>query len=106
MVAWSVRALDGVPSADPERVLARVERGLRDGAIVLLHDAAERDDYEPVAVGLLPRILERMGQRGLRGVTVSEILRDGAAADVRAGPSDEPPLPLPPEPSRTARPGQ
>ncbi|MBN1605223.1 MAG: polysaccharide deacetylase family protein [Polyangiaceae bacterium] len=77
MVAWSVRALDGLRSADPERVLRRVERGLRDGAIVLLHDAAERDDYEPVTLGVLPRILELVKERGLRGVTVSEILGEG-----------------------------
>jgi peptidoglycan-N-acetylglucosamine deacetylase len=78
MIAWSVRALDGVRSADPERVLARVRRGLVDGAIVLLHDAAERDDHEPVAIGVLPRIFELMKERGLRGVTVSEILGEGA----------------------------
>lgn len=77
IVAWSVRALDGVRSAKPERVLGRVERGLRDGAIVLLHDAAERDDFEPVAVRLLPRILELVKDRALRGVTVSEILAEG-----------------------------
>jgi peptidoglycan/xylan/chitin deacetylase (PgdA/CDA1 family) len=78
MVAWSVRALDGVRSANPDRVLGRVERGLRDGAIVLLHDAAERDDYEPVAVRLLARILELVRERELQGVTVSEILGEGA----------------------------
>jgi len=82
MIAWSVRALDGVRSADPQRVLRRVERGLRDGAIVLLHDAAERDDYEPVAIELLPRILELIKEKGLRGVTVSGILREGVDESV------------------------
>src|SRR5262245_32005053 len=43
IVGWSLRGLDGV-RADPERVAARVVPRLRDGAIVLLHDAAERDD--------------------------------------------------------------
>jgi peptidoglycan/xylan/chitin deacetylase (PgdA/CDA1 family) len=92
MIAWSVRALDGVRSANPGRVLRRVERGLRDGAIVLLHDAAERDDYEPVGLGLLPRILELMGERGLRGVTVSEILEGGDSAGL-ASPTGAPTAP-------------
>lgn len=68
VVGWSVRALDGVRSAKPEKVAARVVRGLDDGAIVLLHDAAERDDHAPASVEALPRILEAMARKDLPGV--------------------------------------
>jgi peptidoglycan/xylan/chitin deacetylase (PgdA/CDA1 family) len=71
LVGWSVRARDGV-ATDPSRVVARVVPRLRDGAIVLLHDAAERDDREPAAPAALPRILEAMRERGLRAVRVDE----------------------------------
>jgi len=72
LVAWSAKGLDGFAGSRPERVLRRVVHGLRDGAIVLLHDAAERDDYEPAGVGILPRLLQTIDQRGLRTVGVEE----------------------------------
>jgi peptidoglycan/xylan/chitin deacetylase (PgdA/CDA1 family) len=77
VVGWSVRALDGVAGARPERVASRVARGLRDGAIVLLHDAAEHDDREPAAVAALPRILEAMRNKELDGVRVDAWLSEG-----------------------------
>lgn len=69
-VGWSVRALDGVAGARPERVASRVKKRLARGAIVLLHDAAERDDREPASVKALPDILDAMRRRGLPGVRV------------------------------------
>ena len=71
LVGWSVRARDGIKS-DPERVVRRVVPRLRDGAIVLLHDAAEHDDRDPAAPAALPRILEAMRERGLRAVRLDE----------------------------------
>jgi peptidoglycan/xylan/chitin deacetylase (PgdA/CDA1 family) len=68
VVGWSVRGLDGWAGARQERVAARVVPRLRDGAIVLLHDAAERDDFCPASVGALPRILEAMRNKDLDGV--------------------------------------
>ncbi len=68
VVGWSARGYDGLGGADPTKVAARVERDLRDRAIVLLHDAAERDDHDPVAIQALPRILTTMKERGLRAV--------------------------------------
>jgi peptidoglycan/xylan/chitin deacetylase (PgdA/CDA1 family) len=56
-VGWSVRAIDGWSGAKPDAVVARVVPKLRDGAIVLLHDASERGDYEPASVRALPEIL-------------------------------------------------
>ncbi|HVU04476.1 MAG TPA: polysaccharide deacetylase family protein [Polyangiaceae bacterium] len=74
LVGWTVRGLDGFAGADPERVAARVARGLRGGAIVLLHDAAERDDHSPAALAALPRVLEAIARRNLRAVTLDELL--------------------------------
>jgi peptidoglycan/xylan/chitin deacetylase (PgdA/CDA1 family) len=67
LVGWSARGFDGVRT-DPERVVARIVPQLSPGAIVLLHDAAERDDRVPAAVAALPRILDAMKARGLVAV--------------------------------------
>jgi peptidoglycan-N-acetylglucosamine deacetylase len=69
-VGWSIRALDGMRSASADRVAARVTRRLDHGEIVLLHDAAERDDHVPASLGALPHILEAMRERRLEGVRV------------------------------------
>lgn len=74
LVAWSARGFDGTPGARPERVLDRIEPRLRNGAIVMLHDAAERDDFEPVAAEVLPQLLQAIDERGLRTVSVEELL--------------------------------
>jgi peptidoglycan/xylan/chitin deacetylase (PgdA/CDA1 family) len=69
IVGWSLRGRDGI-RADPERVAARVIPRLRDGAIVLLHDAAERDDRKPAAPDALPRILEALREREIQAVRI------------------------------------
>ncbi len=68
VVGWSARGYDGLGGARPERVAERVVAGLRDGAIVLLHDAAENDDHEPASIGALPRILAAMKEKQLAAV--------------------------------------
>jgi peptidoglycan/xylan/chitin deacetylase (PgdA/CDA1 family) len=73
LVGWSVRALDGRASATPPGVLARVTARLRDGAIVLLHDASERGDREPASLSVLGALLDELERRGLRAVTLSEL---------------------------------
>jgi peptidoglycan/xylan/chitin deacetylase (PgdA/CDA1 family) len=80
VVGWSVRALDGVAAADPRRVARRVKSGLDDGAIVLMHDAAEREDREPASVTALPAILEAMAAKNLAGVRVDAWLAEPEAA--------------------------
>jgi peptidoglycan-N-acetylglucosamine deacetylase len=67
IVGWSVRGRDGVRT-DPASVVERVVPRLRNGAIVLLHDAAERDDHQPAAGEALPEILAAMRERGLEPV--------------------------------------
>lgn len=74
VVGWSVRALDGVASADPDRVAGRVVPKLEDGAIVLLHDAAEHDDRTPASIDALPKILDAMDRKNLVGVTVTSLM--------------------------------
>lgn len=79
VIGWSVRGLDGLAGARPERVARRIVPRLRDGAIVLLHDAAERDDHTPASIEALPRILDAMRARNLAGVRVDAWLDDDEA---------------------------
>jgi peptidoglycan/xylan/chitin deacetylase (PgdA/CDA1 family) len=75
LVGWSVRTRDGRASTTAAQATQRVLAGLRPGAIILMHDAAEHDDREPVAPTALPAILDEIARRGLKCVTVSELLR-------------------------------
>lgn len=60
-VAWCARGFDAV-AADPAAVVARIERGLRPGAIVLLHEgAAHGRNVDTLA--LLLRRLDALGYR-------------------------------------------
>lgn len=70
VVGWSIRALDGTAGARPAEVAERVVSRLEPGAIVLLHDAAERDDRTPASIEALPEILEAMKREGLKSVRV------------------------------------
>jgi peptidoglycan/xylan/chitin deacetylase (PgdA/CDA1 family) len=83
-VGWSVRGLDGRPSADPERVAARIRVGLDDGAIVLLHDAAERGDFEPAGPRALPLVLDAIEEKRLPIVPLATWLPSGRDASTAA----------------------
>ncbi len=74
LVTWSVRCLDGLRRSSPKRVLACVERKLHDGAIIMLHDAAERSDFVPAGVVAIEAILDVIAKRGYASVTLSELL--------------------------------
>lgn len=74
VVGWSVKSLDGWSGATPERVLARVTPRLRDGCIVLMHDAAERGNFTPASLVALPEILEVAARRQLDLVRIDEWL--------------------------------
>jgi len=65
-VSWSARGYDGL-SGSVERVVARVVKGLRPGAIVLLHEGAGHGKSLVIAA----RILAALKQRGLRAVLPS-----------------------------------
>jgi peptidoglycan/xylan/chitin deacetylase (PgdA/CDA1 family) len=74
VVGWTIGGGDGVARARPEHVIARVRRAVRDGAIVLLHDAPEHGDREPAAVRALGAILDAIAAKRLEVVPVSRWL--------------------------------
>ena len=78
LVGWSSRGFDGVRGRSLEALVERVSRTLADGEIVMLHDAAERDDYEPASVRALPKLLALLDERGLTSVGLDALL--GAVA--------------------------
>jgi hypothetical protein len=45
---------------------------------VMLHDAAEHDDFEPASVHALPRLLALLDERGLTSVGLDALLGDSA----------------------------
>jgi len=67
-VLWSVDSRDWAPGANRRRVVRNVVSGLRPGAIVLLHD------IHPWTVAAVPEILRAIRLRGLRAVSVPELL--------------------------------
>jgi peptidoglycan/xylan/chitin deacetylase (PgdA/CDA1 family) len=75
-VLWTVDSQDGANGVTAPQVLANVVAGLRPGAIVLLHE------NRGTTLQMLPRILDAIRDRGLRTVTIPELL----AADPPAGP--------------------
>jgi peptidoglycan/xylan/chitin deacetylase (PgdA/CDA1 family) len=86
LVAWSVRCLDGLRTSKPKRVVSCLNRKLHDGAIVMLHDAAERGDFVPAAVSVIDELLETVAKRGFMSVTLSELLADTSGDAVQTTP--------------------
>jgi peptidoglycan/xylan/chitin deacetylase (PgdA/CDA1 family) len=82
LVAWTRRAFDTV-RRDPGDVLARLTHGLSAGDILLMHDrhAALAANGDAVILAVLPPLLQRLQQAGLRCVT----LPDAAAPRAEAG---------------------
>jgi peptidoglycan/xylan/chitin deacetylase (PgdA/CDA1 family) len=76
--AWSARGFDAI-DADPSKVVARIERGLAPGAIVLLHEGARHGrNVEAIA-----RLLQRLDALGY-GTVLPEDIEQRAAAVVPA----------------------
>ena len=78
LAGWSATARDGVARRTPAEALARLVRGARPGAILVLHDRAPLGASSSVALDVLPRLLDELDARGLRSVTLSALLADGA----------------------------
>ncbi|MBX3232867.1 MAG: polysaccharide deacetylase family protein [Labilithrix sp.] len=76
IVGWSVAGYDGIARAKAAKVAARITARLEDGAIVLLHDAAERDDHEPAGVAALRAVLAGAEDKNLRVVPLTDWLED------------------------------
>ncbi len=73
LASWTRRGYD-TRERDPQRVLARLTRGLAAGDILLLHDghAARGADGVPIVLAVLPALLERLRGQGLKAVTLRE----------------------------------
>ena len=67
-VLWDVDTRDDTPNAKPHTVVRNALAGLRPGAILLMHD------IHPWTVQALPQILRAIRARGLRAVSVPELL--------------------------------
>ena len=77
-VLWSRWGKDWRRVTTPERIARRVAHGAARGDVLLLHDAdhySSRDSWRRTAAAL-PRVLDELGQRGLR---VSSLARLAAA---------------------------
>jgi peptidoglycan/xylan/chitin deacetylase (PgdA/CDA1 family) len=70
-VSWTRRGYDTV-SGNAARVLERLTRGLRAGDVLLLHDGtvARTPQGEPVVLAVLPPLLQRLADQGLKSVTL------------------------------------
>ena len=73
LTSWTRRGFDTV-TGDPDRVFARLERGLTAGDILLLHDgnAAQTEGGQAVILQVLPRLLARCATLGLTCVTLEQ----------------------------------
>ena len=72
-VSWTRRGFDAV-RGDPAQVLARLNRGLAAGDVLLLHDNG------PLVLGVLPALLDELAARGLKSVSLPSACGDGSAA--------------------------
>ena len=81
LVSWTRRGFDTVRT-EPERVLARLTHRLAAGDILLLHDGnvAHTAAGQPVVLAVLPTLLQRFAQSGLRCVTLPDAARPEPAA--------------------------
>lgn len=71
LASWTRRGFDTV-SGDPDRVMARLVRGLAAGDILLLHDghAARTAGGAPLILAVLPPLLAAVRAAGLKPVTL------------------------------------
>jgi peptidoglycan-N-acetylglucosamine deacetylase len=71
-VSWTRRGFDAV-QRDPDAVLRRLTSGLRAGDILLLHDgsSARTRTGEPVVLAVLPALLARLEDEGLKSVSLA-----------------------------------
>jgi peptidoglycan/xylan/chitin deacetylase (PgdA/CDA1 family) len=69
LTSWTRRGFDTV-SRDPVAIAGRLLRGLAAGDVLLLHDGSAARDRRgmPVVLEVLPRVLDALAERGLRGV--------------------------------------
>jgi peptidoglycan/xylan/chitin deacetylase (PgdA/CDA1 family) len=73
LVSWTRRGFDTV-NGDATQVLGRLTRDVRDGDILLLHDAhaARAAGGAAVVLEVLPRLLQVLADSGLRAATLTQ----------------------------------
>lgn len=76
LASWSSRGFD-TRTGDAQRVVRRLKKDLRPGAILLLHDgnAARTIEGVPVILAVLPVLLDHVAAAGLRSVPLSAAFR-------------------------------
>lgn len=70
VILWSIDTNDWRPNRTADQIVAEVEKNLKGGSIILMHDRLECTHQA------VPRIVELVNQRGLKLVTVSELVRE------------------------------
>ncbi len=75
LVSWTRRGFDTRDQA-PAKVLARLQRGLAAGSILLLHDghAGHTPQGQPLVLAVLPALLQQLRERGLHAETLRQAL--------------------------------
>ncbi|AOU97453.1 hypothetical protein BI364_05205 [Acidihalobacter yilgarnensis] len=68
-VAWTRRGYDRI-LRDPHRVYQRLIQGLTPGDILLLHDTRSGKDTPPLALEVLPLLLDHLATQGLRAIAL------------------------------------
>src|SRR3972149_3606556 len=76
-VSWTRRGFDTV-GRDPAKVLDRLARRLGAGDVLLLHDAPSARGLASQALAVLPAVLARIAELGLRSVTLRAACADAA----------------------------
>lgn len=80
LVAWSLRGLDGVSSTS-ESILGRLLPRVQAGDIIALHDGSDpgftRDPRATIEA--LPRLIHTLHERGLKPVTLDDLLTPASA---------------------------
>ncbi|MGH7280050.1 MAG: polysaccharide deacetylase family protein [Polyangiaceae bacterium] len=74
VIGWSVSARDGTKGKNRDVVVNRLRAGLDHGAILLMHDASERGDFEPLGPEILPDVLASIADEGLEVVPLASFL--------------------------------
>lgn len=74
LVSWTRRGFDTITS-NPTTVLARLERNLSAGDILLLHDgnSATTRDGKPIVLEVLPKLLTTVQRAGLHAVALNYV---------------------------------
>lgn len=72
LIAWTARGFDGARATDPARVVDRIYRDVRPGAIVLLHEGVITKAGDSFSASCLEILLERLSKDGYRVVIPSE----------------------------------